>query len=157
MFGNKPPPRKLDVGLIRRCFYGGESISEHNSPFKVKNFLEKVPNTFSLDVGDKFGIAVFRTFNLEPQEQAYNSANKVWGKKEQKCGIYTGEVRTGPPAVDIQQSQYLTDTGSVKETGRIIVRTETAAKGDVTELCKNKAFCHNINTFHGCSGFRRRQ
>ena len=143
--------KQSDTKEVRRYSFG-EPVSIHNSPFfQVENLSDKVPDTFSLDIGDQIGIAIFRTFNLESQEQAYNSADKVWGKKEQKCGIHTDEVRTGPPAVCIQQSQCLTLRLWRKVTGQIMVRTATAAKGYVTELCKNRAFCHSRNTLHSCS------
>jgi hypothetical protein len=102
---------KESVSWIEKEVFYGEPIRIHNSPFKVENLFEKVPNSFTLAIDDNIGIAVFRTFNLGSND--HHSANKVWGKTEQKCGIYTGKI---------------------------------------TEFHQNKAFCHDINTFKGCSG-----
>ncbi|KAL3896270.1 MAG: hypothetical protein SGARI_007217 [Bacillariaceae sp.] len=74
--------------------FGDEISRPQSSLTKKPRLYVKAPNTFCLAVGDKIGIAVYRTFDITHKDAGAPISVRledVYGPKHQAC-IYTGEV-----------------------------------------------------------------
>ena len=73
----------------------GDVISDPTSSLtKSSRLFEKTPVTFSLSVGDKIGVLVYRTFDITHEDAKaplHTDLVQVYGQKFQVC-IYTGQV-----------------------------------------------------------------
>ena len=73
---------------------GTTMTDDSNSLTKKPRQYVKAPDSFRLQVGDKIGMAVFRTFDIthaDAKAPAAVDLVEVFGRKNQVC-IYTGEV-----------------------------------------------------------------